>query len=236
MAIMINLQLVEYFTKALNAKWGYVWGTNGELYTQKMADSYKASNRACPSSRDPKTYWTVDCKKWIGKMTADCSGGIVGAFREYNTKYSDRSANTFKSQFIQSGSMNSLPEIKGLALWRSGHIGIYIGNGECIEFRGTDYGCVKTKIKDRDFTFWGKLKDIEYIEDVKEMESFYAMCDGESVNVRTGRGANFATLGKLSKNTKILATTSIDEWSEIAVVINNKLITGFMSSQYVKKI
>ena len=159
-----NTDIVEYFQKAVKEEWGYVWGLNGQLYTQEMADKYKKNKRSCPSSRNPQTYWTSDCKKWIGKMAADCSGGIVGAIRTKKPSYSDRSANSFKSQFTESGKIGTIPEIPGLALWRKGHIGIYEGNGYGLEFRGTSYGAVRTKVSQRDWTHWGKIKDVEYAE------------------------------------------------------------------------
>ena len=42
---------------------------------------------------------------------------------------------------------------------------MYIGNGEVIEARGHRFGVVKTKLKERPWTEYGKLKWIEYKED-----------------------------------------------------------------------
>lgn len=162
MATPTNKDIVKYFQKAVKEGWGYVWGFNGALYTKEIAEKYKAEKRSTSASRNPATYWTIDCKKWFGKMVADCSGGIVGAIRSINPSFGDRSANTFKSQFTESGKVNTIPEIAGLAVWRKGHIGIYEGNGYVLEFRGTAYGAVRTKLKDRDFTHWGKIKGVEY--------------------------------------------------------------------------
>ena len=155
-------QLVGCFQRYCAEKWGYVWGLNGELYTQAMADKYKAAGRSTSKWRNPATYWTEDCKQWIGRMAADCSGGIVSAMREYTSDYGDRTANGFYSQCTDKGAIKSILEIPGLCVWRDGHIGIYEGNGYAIEFRGTEYGCVRTKLSERNFTNWGKLRDVEY--------------------------------------------------------------------------
>lgn len=155
-------QLVACFQRYVREGWGYVWGLNGQLYTQAMADKYKAERRRTSKHRDPATYWTVDCARWIGKMAADCSGGIVCAMREYNPGYGDRTADTFFNQCTESGKIKTLPEVPGLCLWRKGHIGIYEGGGYAIEFRGTDYGCVRTKVSQRNFTHWGRLRDVDY--------------------------------------------------------------------------
>ena len=62
------------------------------------------------------------------------------------------------------GTMDTMPEIVGLALWKSGHIGVYIGSGYAIEAMGTRYGVVKTKVEGRGWQGWCKLPYIEYYE------------------------------------------------------------------------
>lgn len=171
MAKVKNTDLVKYFQKAVKEGWGYVWSLNGEMYTQALADKYKRIGRDTSDWRDPATYWTEDCGRWIGRMAADCSGGIVGAMRSVLGKYSDRNADKFMSQAVQSGSIDTIPEVPGLLLWRKGHVGIYEGNGYALEFRGTEYGAVRTKLKERNFTHWGKLKDVEYSDAVAKPEA-----------------------------------------------------------------
>ena len=60
------------------------------------------------------------------------------------------------------GSMDSMPDTPGLAVWCSGHIGVYIGNGEVIEAMGTSYGVVKTKLDERSWTAWLEIPYIQY--------------------------------------------------------------------------
>lgn len=159
-------QIVEAFQEFLRAGYGYVYGRNGELYTKEMAEDLhrkaKVGIEAVPQGRNKNRYFRGDCDKWIGKRVADCSGGIVAAMRKHDPNYGDRSSYGFYEQAAERGSIKSIPEIPGLAVWRKGHIGIYIGGGEVIEFRGTDYGCVKTKLKSRDFTHWLKLAGVTY--------------------------------------------------------------------------
>ena len=50
----------------------------------------------------------------------------------------------------------------GLAVWCDGHIGVYVGNGEVIEARGTSSGVVKTKLAERHFTHWLQVPYINY--------------------------------------------------------------------------
>ena len=60
------------------------------------------------------------------------------------------------------GPIGTIPEIPGLAVWKSGHIGVYIGGGEVIEAMGTNYGVVKTQLTDRNWTAWLKIPYIQY--------------------------------------------------------------------------
>jgi len=41
------------------------------------------------------------------------------------------------------------PELPGVLLWKNGHIGVYIGNGETFEAKRYHYGIVKTKVQGR---------------------------------------------------------------------------------------
>ena len=45
---------------------------------------------------------------------------------------------------------------------KSGHIGVYIGNGEVIEAMGTKYGVVKTQLEGRGWTHWLEIPYINY--------------------------------------------------------------------------
>jgi len=55
-----------------------------------------------------------------------------------------------------------MPEIPGLAVWKDGHIGVYVGGGYVIEASGTSKGVVKTKLTERGFTHWLKIPYISY--------------------------------------------------------------------------
>ena len=60
------------------------------------------------------------------------------------------------------GTIDTLPDIVGLAVRFDGHVGYTVGGGYAVEWRGFAYGCVKTKIKGRGWTHWYKLPFIDY--------------------------------------------------------------------------
>ena len=60
------------------------------------------------------------------------------------------------------GSIETMPDTLGLAVWKSGHIGVYIGNGEVIEAMDTRYGVVKTNLQGRGWSHWLEVPGIKY--------------------------------------------------------------------------
>ena len=95
----------------------------------------------------------------------------IGNDKKYTNKSGsngcpDKSANGMfsycKSKGMDWGTISTLPEIVGLALFTDGHVGYYVGNGYAVEWRGFNYGCVKTRVKDRSWKNWAKLPFIDY--------------------------------------------------------------------------
>lgn len=115
---------------------------------------------------------------WIGGRTADCVGLIKGygwfdpetGKIEYGTNgMPDIGADTMYANAEESGTIDTIPEIPGLAVWHEGHIGIYIGNGQVIHASGTKVGVVQTPIGNSGWTHWLKIPYITYYDsDVME--------------------------------------------------------------------
>lgn len=163
--MLSNIELVAFAKKAKAEGWGYVWGAQGELYTPELAKIWARTRNKS------ETYYTKECAKWFGRYVVDCSGTIIAAFRDKNPKYKDQSANYLFSQCKAKGDIKDIPEIPGLIVWKKGHIGVYIGNGQAIESRGTKYGVVQTTVSKRPWTHWGKLADVGYSEIIESEEN-----------------------------------------------------------------
>lgn len=150
--------IVDFVKIALSQGWGYVLGGQGEVFTPDLArhwGSIKLGGKGLP-------YFQNDCAKWYGSKVVDCSGLIVEAFRSAMPYYEDQTANTLYSRCTKKGAISAIPDTPGICVWRSGHIGIYIGDGNIIEARGVNYGVVQTRVDQRDFTNWGMLRDASY--------------------------------------------------------------------------
>lgn len=150
---LTNIGLVEFVKTKLGTP--YVYGMKGAVMT--LANFNYLQERY-----GIKVVWNSDIKK-VGKVCVDCSGLISW----YTGKLKGSTQYMVESDAQPIGTITSAPI--GVAVWRQGHIGVYIGNGEIIEARGSAYGVVRTKVKERDFTHWFRLKDITYVEEADEV-------------------------------------------------------------------
>ena len=158
--------LVVYVTNAWQSGWGYVWGTYGQVLTPELFQ-YKLTQY--PESVGQ--YADFIRANWLGKRTADCVGLIKGygwlnsetMEIEYGSNgMPDIGANQMYHNARHSGTIDTIPDTPGLAVWKPGHIGVYIGNGEVIEAMGTKYGVVKTQLQGRGWTHWLEIPYIAY--------------------------------------------------------------------------
>lgn len=168
-----NLDLVQWAKNAYSRGWGYVWGTYGQVLTRNL---YKAKAEQYPD--EVGGYADFIEEHWIGGRTADCVGLIKGygwfdpetGKIEYGTNgMPDIGADTMYANAEESGTIDTIPEIPGLAVWHEGHIGIYIGNGQVIHASGTKVGVIQTPIENSGWTHWLKIPYITYYDsDVTE--------------------------------------------------------------------
>ena len=161
-----NLDLVTYAENAFNSGWGYVWGTYGDVLTDSLFE-YKL--KQYPDGVGD--YEDFIRENWLGGRTTDCVGLIKGygwynpdtKTIEYGTNgMPDVGADGMYNAATVKGSMDTMPDTPGLAVWKSGHIGVYIGNGDVIEAMGTKYGVVKTKLEGRGWKAWLEVPYISY--------------------------------------------------------------------------
>ena len=158
--------LVTYAIHAWESGWGYVWGTYGCVLTDSLF-AYKLEQYPDGVGN----YEDFIRENWLGGRTTDCVGLIKGygwlnpdtMTIDYGTNgMPDLGANQMYYSASVSGTIDTMPDIPGLAVWHDGHIGVYIGNGEVIEAMGTKYGVVKTELAGRGWTHWLQIEYINY--------------------------------------------------------------------------
>lgn len=158
--------LVIYAIHAWGSGWGYVWGTYGNVLTESLL-AYKLEQYPDGVGN----YEDLIRANWLDGRTTDCVGLIKGygwlnaetMEIQYGThEMPDIGANQMYYNATESGAIDTMPDIPGLAVWHEGHIGVYIGGGQVIEAMGTRYGVVKTELANRGWTHWLKIPYINY--------------------------------------------------------------------------
>ena len=146
---MTNLELVLFAKSKLGTP--YVYGMKGDVLTEKQYERLKILFG--------DLVWDSDRKK-IGQVCVDCSGLISWAtgIHRNSQGYHDTAAAVFPILMLEDAPV-------GAALWKKGHIGIYLGNGKYIAADGSRYGVRMADVKGSSFTHWFLLRDIEYKEE-----------------------------------------------------------------------
>lgn len=155
-----NKGLVAYCKAQLGLPYWY--GTFGQFGTLALFNQKK--------KQYPSKYTTGYKSEHATQKVHDCVGLIKGYLwsstvndgdPKYNAKQ-DKSADGMYSASKVKGAINTLPETPGVLVHKSGHIGVYIGDGKVIEARGKNYGVVTTKLKDRGWEHWCECPYITY--------------------------------------------------------------------------
>ena len=168
-AVKNNLDLVQWAIQAHENGWGYVYGTYGNVLTESLLQ-----DRASVFGGQVTSYMD-----FMGKRTSDCVGlikgygwydSVSGEIVVGSNGMMDVTANGMFDAATVKGTIDTIPEVPGLAVWHQGHIGIYIGNGEVVEAMNTTRGVTRTKLAGRSWTHWLQIPYISYVEE-KENES-----------------------------------------------------------------
>lgn len=173
---MDSLKYVQWLHEQARLKRPYWYGTFGHTCSNSLL---QAKTKQYPSHYTSGRMARYNADIAAGKVCADCVGGAIkwamwSDLGAHKTVYAsngcpDTSADGMfrhcKDAGMEWGSMASLPEVPGVAVRFAGHVGVYVGNGEVVEWRGFAYGCVITDVKKRPWTHWYKLPWIDYAAD-----------------------------------------------------------------------
>lgn len=199
-----NLSLVSHAIARIGT--GYVYGTYGHVLTESLLT---AKRKQYPLKVTP--YLSFIRANWLGKPVQDCVGLIKGHYwanDDGRIVYKldglpDVSANGLYNTAKEKGPIATLPEIKGLIVWKRGHVGVYIGNGEVIEAHGTKSGVIRTRltktVNDTGWKEWFKCPFIDYVTTKTET---YVVQKGDSLwsiaRSLLGDGRRYLELAKIN--------------------------------------
>ena len=152
-------EVVALFRRALAEKWGYIWGGTGQIHTQRAQDG---------ATRAQTIRYG---QQWVGRRVADCSGLFYWAYKQLGG-YMYRGSNTMWNKYSHAkGKLQDGRRTDGQALKPGStvfltkgndrhHVGLYVGEGEVIEAKGTAYGVVESTISRWDE--WAELINTDY--------------------------------------------------------------------------
>ena len=154
MATLTGQGLAEFAKSKLGTPYVYgAKGADGKLTQAKV----NMLARMYPKTFT-RTYLNKISKKGlVGKVCCDCSGliswytgKVLGSSQLYSQAYARLPISKWKDFAI------------GTVLWKSGHVGVYIGDGYVIEEKGIDYGCIKSKVSDTPWKYGLTFSWIDY--------------------------------------------------------------------------
>ena len=174
--------LIEKFRYALDNHWGYIWGTAGVMWTaskqqQKvnyMVSKYGTSWKKNSEAKNDNYYnAAVYGSKWIGHYVADCSGMFAWAFRQLGGAIAHGSNSIYDRYCSKKGKLTDDKKktlMPGTAVFvdhsgNKSHIGLYVGNGKCIEASGTQAGVCTSNLSAGKWTYYGELKDVVFTDE-----------------------------------------------------------------------
>jgi hypothetical protein len=161
-----SADLATWARMALDAHWGYVWGTYGQVLTR---DRLASLTGLYPEEVGGHEGFIRS--NWLNGRTADCNG-LIKSYGWYDTNTGeisygfggvpDLGAGSLHTAATVKGPMSTMPDTPGLGVWHAGHVGIYVGGGEVIEAINTERGVVKTTLPSARWTEWFEIPWIDY--------------------------------------------------------------------------
>lgn len=234
MKIPVN-GVFQYIEKMLAEDWGYIWGTAGIKWTEKMQNATK--------NEMAQKYG----KKWIGHIVTDCSGVMVYIWKQYGLTI-PHGSNSIARQSV--GKKSTLPQPGYAAFkvkdnsssnWGDGkdyyHIGIVGRDGLTVyESQGTIMGFTTTSTARWDF--FAPFKDVEYKErvmpEIKAGGKAEVIIKGGKLNVRNEPSTDGDVIGKLN-NRDIVEVVAVYAEENFAYV-KAEGITGYCSMTYLRNV
>lgn len=205
----------------LAEKWGYIWGTSGELWTEKKQ---KAATREMTVKYG---------SRWIGHRVTDCSGVMVWIWRQHGLPIYHGS-NTIKRKYCGDTQKKPVP---GYAAFKVNgedfhHIGIVAADGlNVYEAKGTQTGFVMSAASS--WHCFAPFNDVDYSdeqeEDLPVIWTGIVTTKTGRLNVRSGPGLEYAVIGALPKDEEVDVFKEENGWAFIA----GDGLNGWVSMQFI---
>lgn len=237
---------VDWLKRRSAAHDGYWYGVIFQRATKSL---YEQKKKQYPEhyTAERERQYEEDIQN--GRFVADCvNGAVKGAiwtllgttaikYRGYDCPdiNADSMAKYCRATFT-GGEIDTLPDAPGILLHKSGHVGVTIGNGKAVEWRGFKYGCVTTSIKSRGWTDWAYIPWVDYetenniVEGGNDVKTYTAT---GNVWMREEPNANAAKVKVVNKGSKLENVDEMpDGWAHVKTA-DGKI--GYCSTKYLEE-
>ena len=240
--LVSSKDLCSVFTKVMKDGWGVLPGFDGQLLTKDMIDE---------KIEDPNL--KLAASKWIGKHVVDAGGLFAYAFRTLGmadgyTNDGTYIATIFKDFCESTGKLPKGGLLPGMVMFKKHNdrytgVGLYMGNSIIAEAKSSKVGIVTSRLNS-EWTYWGKLKNIEYDDlpskvsirrkEVRDMRVLRGDVEVTGVtrpiNVRDGKSLSANVIDVLPIGTKATVIEDCGEFCRIRYVK-----TGYMKKEFLKE-
>lgn len=223
---------------------GYVYGATGWICTEK-----RLQEQAAQYPEQAENILKVS-SKWLGKPCYDCAQLVRAAAKSVGLNLPSGATSQWKADIFSEkgklplcdGTWAKANLDEGTIIFRQdrndsskmAHVGIYIGNGQVVEAKGSSYGVVKTEFAKGNWTHYGVLK-VQSAE-VRDnggdfVKGVVTAATGKTVNLRAKAAKNGDVLCKVPVGAEVDAGEIQNGFT--AVKYNGT--SGWMMTEYVKK-
>ena len=160
--------LVDFAEKCYKEKWGYIWATSGQLWTEKKQAELVKKYTSDPVKNKDLKLGAESGSKWVGHMVTDCSGLPYRFFKDNGINIYHGSNSIWKHNLSHKGPIKKGMKLPvGAAIFTGTandhpHIGTLTTETTVTEAKGTLTGVVHTPLSNKKWTYWGLYKNMEY--------------------------------------------------------------------------
>ena len=258
MGAKTNSELITYAKAYLAAGACYWYGGTGSIGTKEL---YQRKQKQYPNYYPTAQYEATDYFDQDGKIVMDCCGLVKACLNASApgqpapyVKANDLSApGYYTSGCIEKGTLDSTyTPYPGQLVFKTNdkgicHVGIYIGNGKCIEAKGHQWGVIESNF-DKSWKYWGQCKFVtndtkdtpEIPQSTLSIEEFARqVIAGQWGNGQT-RYARLTAAGYNAKDVQDMVNYMCDPTKfpnpKQNEVIKDKVIDTAMAEQYINDI
>jgi len=229
--------LAKMAREILQKKWGYIFGRAGVKWTAEMQNEMdKTTDKKYEQAR---RYG----RKWVGHYVADCSGLVKYLCKKCGVSVAHGSNSQWRDALFEKGAIpgNSVPAGALVFKLRNGtdfyHVGIYVGNNQVVEAKGTQAGVVSSSLSE--WSHYGLIRGIGYSDKRDEViglkpgKAYVDVPNDGTVNIRKGATVQSTKLGVLREGEECEVLEIEGDWARVRYAADGYIMTKFLKNKEV---